>query len=185
MWLGQLACEGFNGVLKNIFREERPDGKLGTGYGWPSSHSQFMGYFSSFLMLHICCRHRFGSTGFKALDQLTRFVVYIVILCLAGAVCYSRYYLNYHTPPQVLWGYGIGLGLGSMHYLVTELWPTRQPDSPAGRLRRCILSSNLATRLRLKDGWAVWEDGGHGDAYQRWRLEWDARGAGLGRTKSQ
>jgi len=26
MWLGQLACEGFNGVLKNAFKEERPDG---------------------------------------------------------------------------------------------------------------------------------------------------------------
>jgi len=65
MWLGQLACEGFNGILKNVFKEERPDGadlvsllielnrgpqlsrdfvvgKLGIGYGWPSSHSQFM-----------------------------------------------------------------------------------------------------------------------------------------------
>jgi len=61
MWLGQLACEGFNGALKNVFKEERPDGadlvshsgngarlsksivgKLGTGHGWPSSHSQFM-----------------------------------------------------------------------------------------------------------------------------------------------
>ena len=26
MWLGQLACEGFNGALKNLFKEERPDG---------------------------------------------------------------------------------------------------------------------------------------------------------------
>jgi len=26
MWLGQLACEAFNGALKNIFKEERPDG---------------------------------------------------------------------------------------------------------------------------------------------------------------
>ncbi len=48
------------------------------------------GYFSSFLILHIYCRHRFGSTGFKPLDQLTRLVVYVAILGLAGAVCYSR-----------------------------------------------------------------------------------------------
>lgn len=48
------------------------------------------GYFSSFLALHIYCRHRFCSTGFKTLDQLTRFVVYVAILALAGAVCYSR-----------------------------------------------------------------------------------------------
>jgi len=144
-----------------------------------------MGYFSSFLALHIHCRHRFSSTGFKTLDQLTRLVVYVAILVLAGAVCYSRYHLNYHTPPQILWGYGIGLVLGSAHYLVTELWPTRQPGSPTGRLRRWILSSAPATWLRLKDGWAVWDDGGHGDTYQRWRVEWDAKASHSYRVKSQ
>jgi dolichyldiphosphatase len=195
---------------------------LGTGYGWPSSHSQFMvripslepgacpsnssqGYFSSFLITHIYFRHRFGSTGFKILDQLTRLAVYFAIIGLAGTVCYSRlvlknfmsrvdlrdrktihrYYLNYHTPPQILWGYGIGLVLGSAHYFVTELWPTHQPDSSIGRLRRWILSSTPATWLGLKDGWAVWDDGGHGDTYQRWRLEWDAKGTRSSRLKSQ
>lgn len=96
-----------------------------------------------------------------------------------------RYYLNYHTPPQIIWGYGIGLVLGSIHYLITELWPTRRPDSPTGRLRRWVLSSTPATWLRLKDGWAVWDDGGHGDTYQRWKVEWGAQGIGSGRVKSQ
>jgi len=185
MWLGQLACEGFNGVLKSAYKEGRPDGKLGNGYGWPSSHSQFMGYFSSFLILHIYFRHRFDPTGFKTLDQSTRLVAHLAILGLAGAVCYSRYYLNYHTPPQVLWGYAIGSTLGSTHYLFTELWPVRHPDSTIGRLRRWILSSSPATWFRLKDGWAVWDDGGHGDTYRRWREEWDAKRTSSGRVKAQ
>lgn len=52
-FVGQLACEGLNLGLKRIFKHGRPTDFLGTGYGMPSSHSQFMGYFMAFWCLHL------------------------------------------------------------------------------------------------------------------------------------
>lgn len=63
---------------------------LGSGYGFPSSHSQYMGYFSAFLIMHLFFRHRFQSSGYWVLDQLWRFVVYAALAGWAGVVCYSR-----------------------------------------------------------------------------------------------
>jgi dolichyldiphosphatase len=51
--IGQLGCEGLNLGLKRIFKQGRPTDFLGTGYGMPSSHSQFMGYFMAFWCLHL------------------------------------------------------------------------------------------------------------------------------------
>ncbi|KAJ3094804.1 hypothetical protein HK100_006013 [Physocladia obscura] len=53
---GQLLGELINDVLKNIFREPRPTTFLGSGYGMPSSHAQFMAYFATFVILHLQLR---------------------------------------------------------------------------------------------------------------------------------
>ena len=62
----------------------------GHGYGFPSSHSQYMAYFSTFLILHLHFRHRFTSTGIPILDSLWRIAVYSGLVLWAGVVCYSR-----------------------------------------------------------------------------------------------
>jgi dolichyldiphosphatase len=109
MWAGQLFGEGLNYLIKHIIKQDRPHRKclmillltawahlrlvlerVGSGYGFPSSHSQYMGYFATFLICHIYCRHRFASTGWKLIDQLWRLVVYAGLLGWAGAVAYSR-----------------------------------------------------------------------------------------------
>ena len=106
MWTGQLASEGFNWVLKHIIKEDRPYGnaigrlhryvliayadEVGTGYGFPSSHSQYMGFFWAFLTCHLYFRHRFASTGSVALDRAFRLFVYAAIAFVSGAVAYSR-----------------------------------------------------------------------------------------------
>ena len=112
MWAGQLACEAFNWVLKRLIKQERPAGEfpspsdssksdsafvsnavpdsLGNGYGFPSSHSQYMAYFSSFLIMHLFFRHRFVSCGYKLLDALWKLVVYLGLVAWASVVCYSR-----------------------------------------------------------------------------------------------
>ncbi|KAF9240607.1 hypothetical protein BU15DRAFT_73838 [Melanogaster broomeanus] len=63
MWAGQFLSEGLNFTLKHIVKAERPaDSKLHlNGYGFPSSHSQYMGYFGAFLISHMYFRHRFAS----------------------------------------------------------------------------------------------------------------------------
>lgn len=60
------------------------------GYGFPSSHSQYMGYFASFLMMHLYFRHKFASTGYRILDQTWRVILYTALAAWALIVAYSR-----------------------------------------------------------------------------------------------
>lgn len=62
------------------------------GYGFPSSHSQYMGYFGAFLVCHMYLRHRFASTGYPLADQAFRFFVYLTITTWVVLVAYSRSY---------------------------------------------------------------------------------------------
>ncbi|KAI5118761.1 hypothetical protein M0805_004847 [Coniferiporia weirii] len=174
MWAGQLACEGFNWLLKRLIKQERPIESLGSGYGFPSSHSQYMGYFASFLMMHLFFCHRFASTGYRVLDQLWRGIVYAGLVAWAASVCYSRLYLTYHTPRQILWGAGVGVAFGVAMYTLAELVPTRFPHSPLGRLRAALLAHPIATWLQIRDGWAVWPDGGREAEWLAWRARWES-----------
>ncbi|PIL24726.1 hypothetical protein GSI_12612 [Ganoderma sinense ZZ0214-1] len=173
MWAGQMLCESFNSVLKHIVQEDRPNEELGDGYGFPSSHSQWMGYFAGFLALHFSLRHRFVSTGFRLLDWARDIFLFSFIISWSVAVAYSRYYLSYHTASQVLWGFGIGVAFGAAYYLLMEFVSVRFPNSLPGRLRTAILTNPLCAWFRLRDGWAVWPDAGTEAQYRLWRKEWD------------
>ena len=63
---------------------------MGPGYGFPSSHSQWMGYFAAFLLCHLAFRHRFAGTGSRVLDAARTLVICTGIAAWAGAVAYSR-----------------------------------------------------------------------------------------------
>ncbi|KAF7975473.1 hypothetical protein HWV62_9505 [Athelia sp. TMB] len=179
MWAGQLACEGFNWILKRAIKQERPVESLGNGYGFPSSHSQYMGYFAAFLFCHLFFRHRFESCGYQVLDAAWRGVVYSSIGAWSLAVPYSRYHLHYHTPFQILCGYLIGVFLGLSLYLVAEYIPRHFPSSFLGQWKRTLLGGQVATWCRLRDGWGVWADGGREVEWARWRGEWEKqKGAG-------
>ncbi|KAI6006723.1 hypothetical protein F5J12DRAFT_905714 [Pisolithus orientalis] len=171
MWAGQFFSEGLNIVLKRVFKEDRPpDSRLHlNGYGFPSSHSQYMGYFGAFLICHLYFRHRFASTGNAVLDQSFRLVVYVVIASWVALVAYSRFNLLYHTPNQVAWGLAIGALLGIIHYIATELLPYRRPLSVFGRTRTAILTHPLTNWVQIRDGWAIWPDGGREIEWKRWK----------------
>ena len=64
---------------------------MGPGYGFPSSHSQWMGYFVAFLLCHLIYRHHFVSTGSPLLDKARSFVIYSGIVAWSAAVAFSRY----------------------------------------------------------------------------------------------
>ncbi|KAB5588562.1 PAP2 domain containing protein [Ceratobasidium theobromae] len=133
-----------------------------------------MGYFSAFLVVHFTTRHRFPNHS--PLEQiLHRAIICSGLTLWAGTVCYSRYHLTYHTSSQIIWGAIIGVCVGATHYLLTELWPARSPNSPIGRLRSAILDSPVAQWARVRDGWVVWGDGGKEDEYAQWRATWKAR----------
>jgi len=152
--------------------QARPTFITANGYGFPSSHSQYMGYFAGFLMCHLYFRHRFSSTGFELLDRAWRVAIYLGLAGWTSAVAYSRYYLTYHSAPQILWGLGIGVSLGVSLYVVAEVIPTRRPSSVSGRFRAFLLDNPVSVWLQIRDGWAIWADGGREDEWRRWRAEW-------------
>lgn len=193
-------------LLKHVVKQDRPDGVNvhfnsstatysavhGNGYGFPSSHSQYMGYFATFLACHMYFTYRFSSTGSAVLDALWRFIVYSVLYSWAGAVAYSRfvlrlciflyeldtyrcarYYLGYHNEYQILWGLAIGATFGIFVYVLAEFIPTRRPHSLLGRFKTFLLINPVSTWFQLRDGWAVWPDGGREDEWVRWRKRWD------------
>ncbi|EPT03021.1 hypothetical protein FOMPIDRAFT_1159614 [Fomitopsis schrenkii] len=176
MWVGQMLCEVFNWFIKHAIQEERPHRELGDGFGFPSSHSQWMGYFSAFLLCHLTFRHRFIPTGWWLVDVLWRMLVYAGLMSWALAVACSRYYLSYHTLRQVTWGLSIGATFGTCYYTVVEVLPFVWPASVLGRARTAALANPVSTWLRIRDGWAVWADGGREAEWLRWRMKWEKSG---------
>jgi dolichyldiphosphatase len=72
-------------------------------------------------------------------------------------------------------GYGIGVIFGITYYLVTE--PARS-TSRAARLRTALLDSSIAQYWRIRDGWAVYQDGGVEEEWVIWRKKYDALAGG-------
>ncbi|KAH9967185.1 PAP2-domain-containing protein [Russula dissimulans] len=175
MWVGQFCCEGLNLVIKRLVKQRRPAGSVGNGYGFPSSHSQYMGYFATFLILHLHFRHKVPTSGSWILDKAYRALVYLALITWATTVAYSRYHLSYHSVSQILWGSSIGITFGSSFYLVTELIPARRPNSLFGKAQSSLLTNPISTWLRIRDGWAVWPDGGLEDQWHLWNREWRRR----------
>lgn len=175
MWAGQLVCEALNLILKRIVKEERPPESLGQGYGFPSSHSQYMGYFSTFLIIHLWFRHRFSPSGYPILDLLFRGLVYSALVTWTAVVCYSRLHLTYHNETQILWGVGVGIAFGALTYRAVELVPRKYPNSLLGQLRVFLVGNPVSTWLEIKDGWAVHEDGGRATEWRAWRIQWERK----------
>ncbi|XP_054077091.1 dolichyldiphosphatase 1 isoform X1 [Rissa tridactyla] len=94
-FLGGLAFnEGVNWLIKNVIREPRPceeaHSTVTTKYGMPSSHSQFMWFFSVYSFLFLYLRmHQTNNARF--LDLLWRHVLSICLVTVALLVSYSRY----------------------------------------------------------------------------------------------
>ncbi|KIP02267.1 hypothetical protein PHLGIDRAFT_112248 [Phlebiopsis gigantea 11061_1 CR5-6] len=185
MWAGQLLCEASNWVLKHIIKEERPYYDMGPGYGFPSSHSQWMGYFAAFLVCHFTLRHRFVTTGFGLLDRARSVILYAGIIGCSAAVAFSRYHLTYHSARQVIWGVVIGVIFGTCYYMLVEGVPVRWPDSLPGRVRTALLRNPLSKWLRVRDSWGVYADGGIEPQWLRWNTDWEAsqRRAETSKTK--
>ncbi|MEE6505563.1 hypothetical protein FKM82_005561 [Ascaphus truei] len=120
---GLVINEGVNWVIKNIIREPRPcEGThtiITTEYGLPSSHSQFMWFFSVYSFLFLYLRmHQTNNARF--LDLLWRHILSVCLLTGAFLVSYSRVYLMYHTWSQVAYGGVAGSFLAVAWFAFTQ-----------------------------------------------------------------
>lgn len=144
MAFGQVINDILNNITKNYIKQDRPysfegfqASGLRSGYGMPSAHSQFMGFFATYLVLRIWIQ-------WKGLTCLRKIISSLGLMALSWCVMYSRVYLYYHSVQQVLVGLGIGSTLGLTYYLSVE------------KLRQVgfidnILSWKLADFFHLKD----------------------------------
>lgn len=113
--MGQILCEFSNHIIKKILKQPRPWTPVLNmpleSHGMPSAHSQFMGYLVGYTLVELYF------TQYRALRERVGHAV--VVILLAASVAYSRYYLWYHSAPQVLVGLAVGALFGSTWYLVS------------------------------------------------------------------
>ncbi|KAF2003051.1 DOLPP1 protein [Amniculicola lignicola CBS 123094] len=162
MFAGQMGCEAVNWVLKRYIKEERPREMHGKGYGMPSSHAQFVTFFSLTLTLFLLFRHVPHPTETHTpFSFIQRLALSVVALAAAAAVACSRIYLNYHTPKQVLVGCLAGALFAVAWFLFTTYlrkagWVDWALDTYLARLFRF---RDLVVQEDLVDsGWARWEE---------------------------
>ncbi|KAF4536081.1 Pap2 domain-containing protein [Lasiodiplodia theobromae] len=162
MFAGQLACEAVNWCLKRLIKEERPRQMYGKGYGMPSSHAQFVSFFSLYLALFLLFRHQPHPTHTHTPTTFAqRLALSTLALASAAAVAFSRIYLSYHTDKQVLVGCAAGAVFALLWFGFTS-WLRRSGWLEWG------LELGLAKALRFRDlvveedlvdaGWARWEE---------------------------
>ena len=65
--------------------------------------------------------------------------------------------------------------LGISLYLLAEVVPDRYPTSALGRVKIMLLDHPIIVWLRIRDGWAIWGDGGREDEWIRWKAQWEVR----------
>ncbi|KAI9778333.1 MAG: hypothetical protein M1839_008120 [Geoglossum umbratile] len=163
MFAGQMGCEAVNWGLKRLIKEERPKLMKIKGYGMPSSHAQFVAYFSVSLALFLLVRHQPNpSTTRTPLSFSIRAIVSILAVASACVVATSRIYLSYHTPKQVLVGFVAGIAFAFVWFMFTSALRS------SGILHN-ILDTELLRMGRWRDlvveedlqdsGWEKWEAG--------------------------
>ncbi|KAK9439427.1 uncharacterized protein G6M90_00g097060 [Metarhizium brunneum] len=175
MFAGQLGCEALNFLVKRLIKEERPRKIHGKGYGMPSSHAQFVAFWSVSLALFLLVRHRphpqpqpHGTSNSdsaspsqnRAWSMLERVGLSLLAAAVAAATAWSRIYLNYHTPRQVIVGSVAGVLIALGWFAVTALarqtgllaWGLELPIAKLLRVRDLIVSEDVC-----QAGWEKWE----------------------------
>ncbi|QEU61989.1 Cax4 [Kluyveromyces lactis] len=118
---GHVVNDIANNIIKNIIKETRPidfgsfqKDSVRSGYGMPSAHSQFMGFFTMYIGLRIWCQ-------WGGLNKSHKILASFGLLLASSGVVVSRVYLGYHSVKQVLVGVSIGALLGTCHFLASTI----------------------------------------------------------------
>lgn len=126
----------------------------------PSSHAQFLAFFSVYLTLFLLVRHSphpsdtHTPTTFKQ-----RVALAISSSIFAATVCASRVYLSYHTVNQVFVGCAVGIVTAIAWFVVTAVarrtgwiqWALDRREMIMLRIRDLVVEEDLA-----ESGWERW-----------------------------
>jgi len=129
----------------------------------PSSHAQFVSFFSLSLTLFLLFRHmpKKSTASHTPLSLVARVGLSGLALVCAGLVAWSRIYLNYHTQKQVLVGTLAGAVSAVGWFAVTTFlrqsgllaWVLKQDFVRLFRVRDLVVEEDLC-----QAGWEKWED---------------------------
>ncbi|KAJ8899714.1 hypothetical protein K2173_019413 [Erythroxylum novogranatense] len=115
--VGLLISQFINELIKTSVQQARPATcallEMCDSHGWPSSHSQYMFFFATYVTL-------LTSKGLRFREILSRWVATSVMWSLAVLTLFSRVYLGYHTEIQVYAGAALGLVLGALWFWVVN-----------------------------------------------------------------
>ena len=133
----------------------------------PSSHAQFVAFFSTFLSLFLLLRHSphpnrhpHASSTHIPTPYWQRLALALLSAACAAAVAQSRIYLNYHKPRQVYAGVAAGVACAVACFIATGLarkyglveWALDLPLARWARLRDLVVSEDI-----VDAGWERWE----------------------------
>ena len=144
----------------------------------PSSHSQFVSFFSVSLTLFLLFRHNphapYASSTHIPTTFVERLALSILAVGGAAAVAESRIYLNYHTQKQVLVGCAAGAIFAIFWFGITSYlrsagwidWALENSIAKYFRMRDLVINEDL-----VDAGW------------ERWQMRSRKRSEGLGAVK--
>lgn len=135
----------------------------------PSSHAQFVAFWSVSLALFLLVRHKPSAASprnaaagsnrhWSLIERLTLSLVAAVI---AGATAWSRIYLGYHTTKQVIVGSATGVVTAIAWFVATAIlrqsgllsWALETPIARAFRIRDLAIQEDMC-----QAGWEKWEE---------------------------
>lgn len=102
--LGSVVNSINGKILKRILNHERPDGAIKADPGMPSSHATSLSYLSVYGAASLA----YFKDAAPALGYPAQLAVSAVLVVLGIFLSYLRVKTGYHTPPQVIVGYGLG-----------------------------------------------------------------------------
>ncbi|CAH2066498.1 unnamed protein product, partial [Iphiclides podalirius] len=128
-FIGTLVNELLNIILKHLICEARPlvRGHLYNEYGMPSSHAQYIWFFSFYVLYFFVIRlHHINNNSI--ISALWRVIIVGSCFTLAVLVSIGRVYLHYHTISQVIVGGIVGFLFATVwfivvHRILTPLFP--------------------------------------------------------------
>lgn len=133
--VGLLISQFINELIKSTFKQARPPTcellESCDSHGWPSSHSQFMFFFSVYYTL-------LTHTKLGVLSRNQMGIAAFVVWPMAVLTLISRVYLGYHSVVQVFAGATLGAILGGgwfwiVNYQLRPLFPMIE-ESPIGSM---------------------------------------------------
>lgn len=153
----------------------------------PSSHAQFVAFFSTSLTLFLLFRHNpndypHASSTHIPTPYWQRLALALLSLGCAAAVAQSRIYLNYHKPRQVYAGVFAGITCALAWFVVTSVarrygiveWLLDLPIARWARLRDLVVNEDV-----VDAGWERWE------VRRRKRMAEGLSNGGLSRIKKK